>query len=350
MRAHRLAVAARTFADVTLAGPVEPKGLWPALPPEPWIKTVPEKRFPGFTRSFLELADLEGDVLLPVKPYLSSYGVALVQAERKQLPVILDLDDLDLAFVPRSLWEERPSMTDLRRPASAIYLSLLTKAVPAASAITVSSSTLQSRFGGTLIPHGSITTLFDPSQIDRNKVRKQWEFQGPTVLFAGTPRWHKGLKPLAKAVQKLPGARLAVLCRAEDLGEADWRKYPLQRLPLVPYSQMPHLLAAADLVAIPQLNTEAACYQMPMKVYDCMAMGKPIVASAISDLPQLLEGRGKIVPPGDSNALAEAIAELLWNPEQANALGRHARSYCLEHFTMERIGRQLQQVVRHVLP
>ena len=48
MRAHRLAEAARTFAEVSLIGPVERRGLWPALPSEPWIRTVREKRFPEF--------------------------------------------------------------------------------------------------------------------------------------------------------------------------------------------------------------------------------------------------------------------------------------------------------------
>ena len=57
MRAHRLAVAARNFAEVTLLGPTEPTGAWPALPTEPWIKTVEEKRFPKFFSSFVQLVE-----------------------------------------------------------------------------------------------------------------------------------------------------------------------------------------------------------------------------------------------------------------------------------------------------
>ena len=90
----------------------------------------------------------------------------------------------------------------------------------------------------------------------------------------------KGLKALAKAVTKVPAAQLAVLCRPEDLAEPQWERFPLLRLPLVPYHTMPGLIAAADLIAIPQLDTEVSRYQMPMKVYDAMAMARPIVASA----------------------------------------------------------------------
>ena len=350
MRAHRLAVAARTFAEVKMIGPVERTGLWPALPPETWIKTVEEKRFPRFFLSLLQLVnEADGDVLIAVKPQLASFGTGLIAAEQRQVPLILDHDDLDVAFTPRAEWAERPSMADLRRPSSAIYVSMLTMASPGAAAITVASTALQKRFGGTLIPHGSITEIFNPDTINREKVRREFGFTSPTILFAGTPRWHKGLKPLAKAVSSVAGARLAVLCRPEDLSEAQWKRYPLLRLPMISYREFPKLLAAADIVAIPQLDTEPTRYQMPMKVYDCMAMAKPIVASAISDLPTALEGCGRLVPPGDVSKLAEAISELLNNPAEARILGERARTRCLERYSMQRVGELLREVVDGVL-
>ena len=351
MRAHRIATAARYFADVTLLGPVEPKGFWPALPKEPWIKTVTERRFPSFHRSFVELVGAaEGDVLIACKPILASYGVALVASElRGNVPVILDLDDLDVAFSPREMWAENPSMVDLRRPASAVYTSLLTRAAPAASATTVACTALQNKFGGVILPHGCLTDLFNPTRIDRNAARAEFKFQGPTVVFAGTPRHHKGLTTLAKAVRKLGRAKLAVLCRAEDLADPAWKEFEIQRIPMIPYNGLPRLLAAADVVAIPQLDTEAGRYQMPMKVYDCMAMAKPIVASAVTDLPVVLEGCGRLTPPGDARALRGALRELLKDPEEARALGERARARCLAEFAMTRVAAKLQEVVKSVL-
>jgi glycosyltransferase involved in cell wall biosynthesis len=350
MRAHRLAVAARHFAEVTMLGPVEPDGPWPALPPEPWIKTFEEKRFPRFWTSLLELMEAaDGDVLIAVKPHLASYGAALVAAERRQAPVLLDLDDWDVALAPRSDWARKPSMADLRRPASAIYLSLLTRAIPGASAVTVASTALQQRFGGTLVPHGCLTELFEPAGQDVAAARREFGFDGPTVLFAGTPRAHKGLKPLAKAVSQVPGARLAVLCRSEDLIADEWTRLGVLRIPMLPYAALPRLLAAADVVAIPQLDTEAARCQMPMKVYDCMAMAKPIVASAISDLPVTLAGCGRLVPPGDVDRLAGAISDLLKDPKEAHALGERARQRCLQEFTMRHVADKLGAVVNQLL-
>ncbi len=350
MRAHRLAKAASLFADVTMVGLAKAQGVWPALPREPWLKTVPEKDFPKFYDSLVELVEAaDGDVLIAVKPYLASFGAGLLAAERRQVPLILDIDDLDVALAPLAAETRKPARTDLDRPDSEIYLALLTRAAPAASAITVASSALQKRFGGTLVPHGSLTDLFDPAVIDREAARRLYEFTGPTVLFPGTPRKHKGIRPLAKAVAKVAGARLAVLCRPEDMALPEWERCEVQKIPLVPYTSLPTLLAAADVVAIPQLDKAPSRYQMPMKVYDCMAMGKPIVASSISDLPATLDGCASLVPPGDVKLLAAAIADLLQNPAKGRALGEKARARCLERFSMPIISQSLHAVVAPLL-
>jgi glycosyltransferase involved in cell wall biosynthesis len=81
-----------------------------------------------------------------------------------------------------------------------------------------------------------------------------------------------------------------------------------------------------------------------MKVYDCMAMAKPIVASAISDLPSTLEGCGLLVPPGEVAPLTNALSDLLNNPEAAHALGAKARARCLENYSIQVVGKKLASV------
>lgn len=351
MRAHRLAQAVSRFARVTLVGPAARAGPWAALPRDIPIVSVKKRRFPDFFPRFAELVEkADGDVLLAAKPHLASFGVALVAGEMRNVPVILDVDDLEIALAPRSSWGADPLTTDLSRPGSILYVSLLTRAAGAAAAVTASSSALARRFGGIVVPHGVDTALFDPSRIDREEARRAFGFSGPTVLFAGTPRRHKGLKELALAMARVPNARLAVACRPTDLAGPGWVSLPFQRLPLLPYTELPALLAAADIVAIPQLDSEEAAYQMPMKVYDAMAAGKPIVASAVSDLPIALEGCGRLTPPGDVQALAEAITELLRNPEGSQEMGRRARERCLAVYTLAESSRLLEEVVRRVLP
>jgi glycosyltransferase involved in cell wall biosynthesis len=351
MRAHRLATAAAQFATVELIGPVEPDGFWPALPSETWIRSVPKTRFPQFMESFLELAEAaDGDVLLAVKPHLASYGVALLASERRDVPVVLDFDDLDLALAPRSAWKGNPAMTDLSRPGSALYVSLLTKCVGAASAVTVASTALQRRFGGTLVRHGCNTALFDPALVDREQARRAFGFGGPTVLFPGAPRMHKGLPLLAKAIQEIPEARLVVTCREDDLADEEWKALPVSRIPLVPYSSLPTLLAAADIVAVPQLDTEAGSHQTPMKIFEAMAMAKPIVATTVGDLPTIVGGCGKLVSPGSVEELATAILELLQRPREAEAMGERARARCAREFSLHKTASQLADLVGQLRP
>jgi glycosyltransferase involved in cell wall biosynthesis len=346
MRAHRLALAARHFAEVTLVGPVKHRGGWGALPQEPWIKSYEFKPLPKFYQTTVDIIRVaDGDVLIAVKPYLSSYGVALLAAECRNVPVILDIDDLDAALVPAASMNFEESMNDLSDPTSLLYLRLLVKATSAASAITVSSTALQKRFGGTLVPHGCPVEQFDPATVDREAARRQFGFSGPVILFPGTRRKHKGLKPLAKSVARISGAHLAVLCRPDDFTQPEWNDFPLIRIPILPYAQLPALLAAADVVAIPQLDSEGARHQMPMKVYDAMAMGKPIVASTVSDLPTTLDGCARLVPPGDVDQLTFAISELLENPKVAQLLGTGARTRCLEKYGMYRVANELLKAV-----
>jgi glycosyltransferase involved in cell wall biosynthesis len=350
MRAHRLGLAARHFAEVTMLGPMKHRGAWGALPQEPWIKPVESKNLPKFYKIALELIlASDADLVIAVKPYLASFGVALLAGECRKIPVILDIDDLDTELARKQDYSLDKALLELRDPASTIYLRILSKATAAAGGITVASTRLQKRFGGTFVHHGCPVEQMNPDTVDRQQARKRFGFSGPVVVFPGTRRTHKGLKPLAKAVARIPGAHLAVLCREDDFSQPEWREFPLIRIPLINYASLPELLAAADVVAIPQLDTEAASHQMPMKVYDAMAMARPIVASTVSDLPLVLDGCARLVAPGDVSSLSKAIRNLLDDPAEAQALGQKARARCLENYTMRHVASALANACSKVL-
>ena len=167
MRAHRLAVAARHFADVTMIGPVKDRGAWGALPQEPWIKPFESKNLPKFFNVLLEMIlEADADLLIAVKPYLASYGLALLAGECREVPVVLDIDDLDAALAPERELTPEQALADLRDPASILYLGVLVRAHQAAAVVTVASTNLQRCFGGTLVPHGSLIELFDLVNVD----------------------------------------------------------------------------------------------------------------------------------------------------------------------------------------
>ena len=93
------------------------------------------------------------------------------------------------------------------------------------------------------------------------------------------------------------------------------------------------LLEDADLLAMPcVIAADGDRDSMPVVVKEALAMEVPVVASAEVGLPELIRPEfGRLVPPGDADALAAAIAELLaLDPAERAAMGRAGRAHVLE--------------------
>jgi glycosyltransferase involved in cell wall biosynthesis len=107
---------------------------------------------------------------------------------------------------------------------------------------------------------------------------------------------------------------------------------------------VPEIIAAADVVVVPQRRTPASEGQMPAKLFDAMAMARPVVATDVCDMRAALGGCGWIVPPGDPERLAGAIAEALDDPEKARSAGAAARKRCVERYSWDAMDRTLAGV------
>jgi glycosyltransferase involved in cell wall biosynthesis len=127
-------------------------------------------------------------------------------------------------------------------------------------------------------------------------------------------------------------------------------RLPSLRLhPPVPFAEIPDYLAAADVVAVPQRDTSDTRGQVPAKLFDAMALGRPVVSTRVSMIPEILDGCGHLVPPGDVPALARAIGQLLDRPEEAARLGARARERCVERYSYQAARRDLLPLVERAL-
>ena len=88
------------------------------------------------------------------------------------------------------------------------------------------------------------------------------------------------------------------------------------------HRDMPLYLGLGDVLIVPLADTVLARSQMPCKVFEAMAMGKPIVASAVSDLPEVLEGCGHLVAPDRPDMAAQALAEIFGRSAGGSPDGR----------------------------
>jgi glycosyltransferase involved in cell wall biosynthesis len=101
-------------------------------------------------------------------------------------------------------------------------------------------------------------------------------------------------------------------------------------------------------VVVPQRDSSDTRGQVPAKLFDAMALGRPVVSTRVSMIPEILEGCGLLVEPGDVAGLGAAIARLLDRPEEARALGDAARRRAVERYSFEAARRALFPLVERV--
>jgi glycosyltransferase involved in cell wall biosynthesis len=298
----------------------------------------PGARYPGFAARAGELARLaDGDVLLASKPRPTSYGIALLARRQRPRPLLLDIDDWELGFFYRSgFWGSVGRGVNLANPNGLPWTWAMERLVGRADAITVASRFLERRFGGTLVPHVRDTDAWDPARFDRSASRAALGVgDAPVVMFLGTPRGYKGVDDLVEAMAGVATARLVIVGAEPDHPTARrWaeRSGVIVRGP-VPFDDVPRYLAAADVVAVPQRATSDTLGQVPAKLFDAMAMARPIVSTSVSMIPEVLDGCGMLVPPGEPRALRAVVEGLLADPDRARELGRRARARCIDRYS-----------------
>lgn len=94
-----------------------------------------------------------------------------------------------------------------------------------------------------------------------------------------------------------------------------------------PSDAIPGLVETADVCLYPFPRGLGKDGVMPIKVYEYLAMGRCVVASDLSGVRAIIrhEENGLLVPPGDPEALAEAIYRLHQNPQLRAKLEANAR-------------------------
>lgn len=175
----------------------------------------------------------------------------------------------------------------------------------------------------------------------------------PVVLYSGTFEAYQGLERLIAAapaiLARVPSARF-VFVGADPMGRATveaaaaelLRDGVLTLVDRQPRSAIPGYLALADVLVSPR----AFGGNLPLKVFDYLAAGRPIVAT---DIPThrtvLTEERAVLVPPSP-DGLATGVLSVLCDGEKSTALATAAREYAVEHLGWGRFLRSVAEIYR----
>jgi glycosyltransferase involved in cell wall biosynthesis len=106
-------------------------------------------------------------------------------------------------------------------------------------------------------------------------------------------------------------------------------------------SDVPDLLGAIDILVM-----SSASESFPNAILEAMAAGKPVVATDVGGIPELVEDgqTGFLVPPKDTVAIAHFVLELCRNSARRQEMGRAARSQVESNFTVESVVARLEEI------
>ena len=177
------------------------------------------------------------------------------------------------------------------------------------------------------------------------------------ILLAGRMLWDKGVGVLVEAARLLrrrttarvvlvgtpdPGNPAtideSILTQWNQEGVIEWWGW---------HADMPSMYNQSHVVALPTAYGEG----VPTVLLEAAACAKPLVASDIPGCRDVIqEGvNGILVPPNDSQALADALEHLVRNPQLRSRMGAAGRQLVLEKFTYEQINTATLEVYQHVL-
>jgi glycosyltransferase involved in cell wall biosynthesis len=260
---------------------------------------------------------------------------AAVLARRYGIPLLYDMQS--------SLAEQLARLGPLRTPPARRLLEAAERWLLRRSDVVVTSAGLAARVRS-MVPQATVREWHfpsapagaDPAEVARLRERLGVAARAPVVLYSGTFEAYQGLAELIAAIplvrRRSPDATF-VFVGAEgtesELATAATHiaSGALRVVHRQPRDGMPAFLALADVLVSPR----AYGGNLPLKIFDYLASGRPIVATDIPTHRTVLsEERAVLVAPR-TEALAEGILAVLADPERAERLATAARQFAKTH-------------------
>ena len=304
-------------------------------------------------------AALAGELIIAVKAFATSLPVALAAKRHRGAKVVAYLDEWDGALMARLSATQKAKrwVKHFQHPVDDLYCPWVESLLPRCDHLLATTTALQRKFGGDVLPVGVDMDEFSPRTAEEGfALRQQLGLQAKRlIVFGGVVRPHKGIEQILAALAQIgdPRNRLVIVGPDnEHVAQLKANSVFASYLAVIgprPKSEMPRHLGLADLVVLPLNNDLLAQTQMPCKVFEAMAMAKPIIASAVADMPQILDQCGWTVPPDDVEALAHQIQWAFDHPKESAEYGEKARKACADKYSKPIAAKMLKALVARLL-
>lgn len=190
---------------------------------------------------------------------------------------------------------------------------------------------------------------------DRNEARHQlgWPLDWPVIGYIGAI-FQRDAMLMARAFdalrQREPQARLLL---------AGYCNVAVEKLVTTPeavirtgqldFAAINRYLGACDLCWLPLADSGANRGRFPLKLNDYMALGKPVVVTAVGDVPDLIiRGEFGLISRAEPTDLAEKVAALLHKGDRGAGLGRNGRTLAEREFRWEQIAARLAEFYQQI--
>jgi glycosyltransferase involved in cell wall biosynthesis len=206
-----------------------------------------------------------------------------------------------------------------------------------------------------VLPNGANEERFRPG-LAGGAVRARYGLGRKRVMgFVGTLRpWHD-VDTMLDALERLAGLDDRVHLLVVGEGPASDRLRRLGNAHVtctgaIEYEDVPEFMAAMDVVVVPY-SEEIDCYFSPLKLFEAMAMGKPVVGARIGQVAELLaDGEtGLLYEPGNARDLADKVRLALDLPDRGRKMGSAAREWVVGTRTWKRNAREIAAIATSLL-
>ena len=302
----------------------------------------------------------KGDLVIATSPQFFCGVAGFIFSELKKLPFILEVRDIwPESIIATEALKSRRLIKILEHIELFLYRHSKKIVVVTESFKKIISNKGIQRDKIFIVKNGADLTLFCP-QDRENEVRKKFNLHGKFVIsYIGTIGMAHALNQVLYVARGLydrkdiifllvgSGAERNILIREKENKQLDNIIFIEKQFRYL----IPSFYAASDICLVTLKNTPLFKTVIPSKIFEIMAMAKPIILGVDGEAREIIEKSksGLFVEPENHIELKKAILRLYNNPESAQKLGRNGRRFVEKYFDRDKLANDYLEILTQSL-